>query len=97
MPTFLRCHISPGLFSGEFAITGETPVGEEFSLFASEEDVDFDAPVVEAAVQGWVRVVILDGDDDLLLVRLPAKTFENGPTVTVRRSQVQERKPREIA
>ncbi len=97
MATYLRCRINPGQFSGEFAIHGESHNKETFSMFASEKDVDGVNPDQESECEGWLRVEVLDRDENLSLVRLPGQTFGNGTTVTVLNSELCERSPREIA
>ena len=97
MAIYLRCKINPGQFSDEFAVHGESHNREAFSLFVSEGDVDSEQSDQGAERDGWVRVEILAKDKDLVLVRLPGQTFENGATVTVCESELLERSPREIA
>jgi hypothetical protein len=92
----LRCQVSRGLFSGEVAIRGTTADGTEFSLFVSDDFVEFDAPVGDSGpVDGWLRVEVLVREGPLVLVRLPGQTFENGQTVTVRDCQLELRPRRE--
>lgn len=84
---WLRCEVKPGQFSGECAVSGDTFDGEGFSLFAPEESVrrtDKDSPA------GWVQVTVLDKQDSLVLVRLPGQTLENGTTITVSVSELEE-------
>lgn len=96
--TWLRCWISPGQFSVEYAVSGEMFNGTGFSLFASEDDVEFDTPPFEGQrVPGWIRVQILDSKPGLLLVCLPQQTLENGQTVTVQADQVEQRPARQEA
>jgi hypothetical protein len=96
MDTYLRCRVSCGLFTGEAAVRGAAFDGTEFSLFLPEEYVEYDAPLTgRGIVDGWMRVDVIDSRGPLLLVRLPAETFENGRTITVARSQVQDRESRQ--
>jgi len=96
MDTFLRCQVSPGLFSGEVAIRAATADGTEFSLFVADRWVEYEAPPADDGhVEGWVRVELLAREGALMLVRLPGQPFENGQTVTVRDSQVERRARRE--
>jgi hypothetical protein len=89
MEKWLECTISPGQFTGEFAVQGKMFDETEFSLFAPKEDLNFTGkPSWDNPVQGSIRVTISDQDEDLLLVNLPRPTFENGRVITVNKSQV---------
>lgn len=96
MVTYLQCKISPGQFTGEFAVHGESYHKEAFSLFVSEENVDSDRRSQQPEWDGWVRVEVLAKERPLVLVQLPGQTFENGTTITVHESELCERNPREI-
>jgi hypothetical protein len=88
---WLDCRISPGQFTGEFAVRGEMFNAKEFSLFAPKKDLKFfdEEPVKGGnSVQGSIRVTKLQERDDLVMVELPQPTFENGQTITVKASQV---------
>jgi hypothetical protein len=97
MGVYLSCRVSRGLFSDERAVSGRDFRGVEFSLFVPEEVVESANLQGDESVDGWLKVEILDEQGGLLLVRLPGQAFENGRTLTVSRSQVEERRPREIA
>ena len=98
MDTFLSCKISRGQFSREVAVRGTTFDGTEYSLFVEMDDVDFDGPLEGfEAVDGWMRVEVLQEDRGLALVRLPAEAFENGYFLTVNADQVQQRQARQEA
>ena len=89
MEKLLSCTISPGQFTGEFAVRGKLFDDTEFSLFALEADLKFHKPPTPGShVEGWIRVVPLDQRDDLLLVALPRMTFENGQRITVKANEV---------
>jgi hypothetical protein len=89
MKNWLDCTISPGQFTGEFAIQGKLFDGTGFSLFAQESDLRFDEePTSDKPVKGWIRVKLGPQKDNLLLVTLPQPTFENGQTITVKTNQV---------
>lgn len=91
MEKWLECTISPGQFTGEFAVQGRMFDSTEFSLFAPEKDLRFsENPSPDKPVQGFIRVVTGLSKDDLLLVSLPRPTFENGRTITVKIDQVKE-------
>jgi hypothetical protein len=84
------------MFSGEVAVRGVAADGTEFSLFVTDDFVEFDAPAIHnGPVDGWLRVEVLAREDNLALVRLPGQTFENGQTVTVLETQLELRPRRE--
>ena len=90
MTTYLNCNITPGQFSGEYAIRG-TSQGGEFSLFAPKEcvkSVDAELDNVDGERPALLQVKILKEDEKRALVELPAQTFENGQAVTVCRDQI---------
>lgn len=96
--TLLRCSISPGQFTGEFAVQGTLHDRTGFSLFAQDSDVEI--PTVsssDAPVGGWIRVDVIQEQGDLALVRLPQRTLENGRTITVRRDQLRRTNARQPA
>lgn len=94
MEAFLRCQVSPGMFSGEVAVRGRTADGTEYSLFVSDDFVEYEETAVAVApVDGWLCVEVLGRESGLMLVRLPGQTFENGQTVTVRDSEIEIRSP----
>jgi len=87
--TWLRCSITPGQFTGEFAVEGELYNGEGFSLFARQDDIECaEFPMTGQSASAWIRADVLDEKADLRLVRLPQSTLENGDTVTVRSGQL---------
>lgn len=87
---WLVCKISPGQFSGEFAVEGITFDGTGFSLFAPRDHLMFDGePSADKPIDGLIEVSIGDSNDELCLVNLPRPTFENGKSVTVKRGQLQ--------
>lgn len=89
MEKWLECTISPGQFSGEFAVKGKMFDDTEFSLFAPKEDLNFVGnPSWDNPIQGSIRVTISEQEDDLLLVNLPRPTFENGQAITVKENQI---------
>src|SRR4051812_47907446 len=87
---WLRCTITPGQFSDEYAVSAVDHRGAGFSLFAPGSSIRFkSAPVLnEGPIDGEIRVAILDRKDALRLVRLPARTMENGDSITVLASQL---------
>ena len=89
MKNWFSCIISPGQFTGEFAVRGELFDGSGFSLFAQREDIRFKEEPSEAkSVEGWIRVSLLDQKEDMLLVSLPQPTLENGQAITVSAARV---------
>jgi len=91
MEKWLDCTISPGQFTGEFAIQGKLFDGTGFSMFAEKDDVKFEEePTWDKHIEGWIRIVLGPRKDDLLLVTLPHPTFENGQTITVKAEQVRD-------
>jgi hypothetical protein len=96
MDAFLRCHISPGMFSGEVAVRGRAADGTEFSLFVPDDFIEREPTArANAPADGWLYVQVLDREGALQLVRLPGQAFENGQTVTVRDSEIELRPRRE--
>ena len=86
---WLRCKIAPGQLMGEFAVGGTLFDGTEFSMFARENDVEFEGvPSEEFPVDGWIRVSVKDRRGKLVLVRLPGQAIENGPFLTFNEDQL---------
>lgn len=91
MEKWLECTISPGQFTGEYAVQGKLFDNTGFSLFAEKEDLKFkEEPTEDKPVVGWIRIVLGPPKDNLLLVRLPQPTFENSQTITVKTNQVKD-------
>ncbi|MFH1716354.1 MAG: hypothetical protein ABIF19_03315 [Planctomycetota bacterium] len=89
MEKWLECTISPGQFTGEFAVQGKMFDASEFSLFAPKEELQFDGePSWDRPVKGSIRVTVGEQKDNLLLVSLPRPTFENGRVITVEKGQI---------
>ena len=89
MKEWLECKITPGQFSGEYAVRGEMFDGTSFSLFAPKKDLMFsEEPSANKPVKGLIRIVQGAQKNDLLLVSLPRPTFENGRTITVKKEQL---------
>lgn len=88
----LRCVLFPGQFSSEFAVVVKVASGREFSLFSNHDDVVFqEPPTNHQSVEGWIRVDIVEIENERCLVRLPQTTLENGQFVTVLKSQLREK------
>jgi hypothetical protein len=91
MKKWLECKIWPGQFTGEYAVQGKLFDNTGFSLFAEKEHLNFSVePTLERPVEGWIRIELGPGKDNLLLVTLPRPTFENGQTITVKTNQVRD-------
>lgn len=91
MKKWLDCTISPGQFTGEFAVQGNLYDGKGFSLFADKEDLKFKGePTFDNPVKGFISVVHFEKQGDLSLVALPRSTFENGQIITVKADMVKE-------
>lgn len=89
MEEWLECTITPGQFSGEYAVQGKMFDATDFSLFAPEKDLKFsEEPTAVKPVKGLIRIVPGVQKDDLLMVSLPRPTFENGRTITVKKNQL---------
>ena len=85
----LQCRIAPGQLMGEFAVSGTLSDGTEFSMFARENDVEFEGvPSEEFPIDGWIRVSVRERQGKLVLVQLPGQALENGRFVTVNDDQV---------
>ena len=91
MEEWLECTITPGQFSGEYAVQGKLFDATGFSLFAPEKDLVFSGkPTAGKPVKGLIRIVPGAQKDDLLMVSLPRPTFENGRTITINKNQLRE-------
>ena len=89
MEEWLECRITPGQFSGEYAVQGEMFDATNFSLFAPKKDLMFkEEPNASVPVQGSIRIVPGALKGDLPMVNLPRPTFENGRTITVKKEQL---------
>jgi hypothetical protein len=76
---WLSCQVSPGLFSNEYAVSGQEANGEEFSLFVPTRYVRPSClPGDKESVPGQVRVDVWEKKGDQVLVRLPGQTLERG-------------------
>ena len=89
MEQWLDCQISPGQFSGEFAVQGLMFDETAFSLFAPRDCVFFEGELsTDAPVEGRIKVVVLGKKEDLCMINLPRPTFENGRAITVKAEQL---------
>jgi hypothetical protein len=95
MDHWLRCTVSHGMFSTEYAIQGQTYDGKDFVVFAERDDVELDKPLADdrtATTTGWLRVEVGDKKGDLVLVMLPTYVFGGSRFVTVTADMLQRRK-----
>lgn len=76
---YIKCRLTPGQFSDEYAVSFADHRGEPLSLFTN---------VGNASPYEGLRVTVLEEKDDLLLVRLPSEIEGiGGYFVTLRRDQ----------
>jgi hypothetical protein len=93
MEAYLICDIAEGMFSDECSVSGEDAFGEGFSLFSSHDFVFLQ----DTSHSRVLLVEVLQKEGDLVLIRLPSGTFENGSTITVRQDQLYTGKVRQEA
>ena len=76
---WLDCTISPGQFTGEFAVQGELFDNTGFSLFATKEDLKFEGkPASDKPVSGFIKITPLNlpgiiGSRSTLIVLLSSR------------------------
>ncbi len=89
--TWLKCMISPGQFTGEFAISAQDHTGGTFSLFVNCDFVEHECGEIEEGIEceGRLLVLVLEERQGLSLIKLPGRTFANGSIVTVRSDQLE--------
>ena len=98
MEHWLRCQVYPGQFSVEYAVVVRQSDEKEVSFFAPLELVDCEqAPTFDRPVPGWIKVVLVKQQGDLVLLQLPRSTLENGQYITVRADQLMTRPQRQPA
>ena len=87
---WLRCTLTPGQFTSEYAISAQQADGTGFSLFAPANLVWLgQEPTHEQPVEGLLRVEKWDTKADLVLIRLPSETLEDAAQfVTVKSTQL---------
>ena len=97
---WLRCTVGKGQFDDERAVRGEDHQGATFSLFVSRDDVrpsDQKRSGEGEVADAEVCVAVLAEENEYFLVCLPGQTFENGRTITVHRSQLDNNATRQEA
>ena len=98
METWLKCKVSPGQFSVEYAVQARDFQGKGFSLFAPTETVEVEQiPGENESVEGWMCVKAEAQESDLVLIRLPKQALGNSYYVTVRSKQLETRPARQEA
>src|SRR4051812_49266617 len=96
--TWLRCTITPGQFTGEYAAEGTSHNGTGFSLFVGDEHLECRSfPVGADRASALLEVRVLEKGRGLALIELPVQTLENGKTVTVSEGDLECRKVRQKA
>jgi hypothetical protein len=87
---WLCCEAAPGQFPGELGITGETSNCTVFSLFMPDKRVICSqTPSEGKPAECWLEVEVISKQGDLVVVRLPRQTLENGQFVIVKGNQLQ--------
>jgi hypothetical protein len=90
MNNWLKCNISLGQFSDEYAVSGVLFDNSTFSLFADKEDLKFERePTQDESTEGWIKIFSGERQNDLVLVTLPKPTLGNGRFITVTASQME--------
>lgn len=90
MESWLRCRVSPGQFSIEYAVEGEAFDGTGFSLFAPVETVELDRePLAGEVLDGNLLIQIIGSEGELRLVRLPRQAIGSNEFVTVKADQLE--------
>ena len=98
METWLKCKVSPGQFSVEYAVQARDFQGKGFSLFAPTETIEVgQEPSHDSSVSGFMHVEIISDEGDRTLIRLPREAFELGYYVTVSPDQLETRPTRQEA
>jgi hypothetical protein len=98
MESWLKCQVSQGMFSTEFAVEGTSADGTGFSLFAPEEHVEVDpTPKGDESVPGYLRVAIWQRYPDAVVLRLPSEVLGGNYYVTVRPSDLETRPAKQQA
>jgi len=98
MEYWLRCQVYPGQFSVEYAVVIRQSDNKEVSLFVPQELVESEQPpTFDRPVSGWIKVVPVKQQGELVLLQLPRSTLENGQYITVRADQLKTRPQRQPA
>jgi hypothetical protein len=98
METWLKCKVSPGQFSVEYAVQARDFEGKGFSLFAPTETVEVEQfPNENESVEGWMCVKTEAQEGDLVLIQLPKQVLGHGYYVTVLSNQLETRSARQEA
>ena len=86
---FLECRIANGLFEDERIV--EFIVGDTtYKTIVDKEDVrESREPQEDEWVEGRLRVYIVEGDEEVVLVNLPSEAAGNGRRLSVPRNLLQ--------
>jgi|SRR5579872_6273611 len=86
---WLNCVITPGQFTGEYAVHAQAFDGQGFSLFAWEDELTCrDFPQGNQQAKATLRVRVIEEQGDLFLIELPQQALENGRLLTVKADQL---------
>ena len=86
---WLNCTITPGQFTGEYAVQAQAFDGQGFSLFAWEDELSCrDFPQGDQQACALLRVRVIEEQGDLCLIELPQQALENGRLFTVKCDQL---------
>ena len=98
MDHWLRCHVYPGQFSVEYAVSVRQADGSDVSLFVPQDFIDSDGvPAADRPSPGWIRVSLIQKQGELALICLPRQTLENGSYITIPADQLETRPQRQPA
>jgi type III secretory pathway lipoprotein EscJ len=89
----LACRVQEGMFESECIVTipviNEKGEDSEASAFVDKDELQFPQPLEkDAVVDGFLDVSVMGVTSDKVSVVLPSSTFNNGPVVWVKRSNV---------
>ncbi len=86
---WLRCKLTPGMFSDEYVVSASTYSGRPFSLFAHQRVVQSEGvPTHQHPVDGWLQVTEIGNEGPSAVVVLPSEPLEMNPRVCVPSSQL---------
>lgn len=94
MAIYLKCKVSRGQFSDEFAIRGVSHDGVEFSLFAWGGDV-IRSTTEEGEHTGWVLVEVMAREAHRTMIKLPGLRLDGDYIATVFETELEERGPQQ--
>lgn len=87
---WLKCTLSMGQFPNEYGVDGMQFDRTPFSFFVPQTYTkSSQTPTRGKPVEGWVKVTVVERQEDLVLVFLPRPTFQNGSYITVKAEQLE--------